>query len=69
VNADYLVRNGAALQLLDADLMEKLGHTVLSLIKDSPRRMSMQRAMAGLAKPDAAMSIARILMNMSERAS
>jgi len=69
VNADYLVRNGAALQLLDSDLMEKLGQTVLSLMDDEPRRKSMQRAMAGLAKPDAARSIAKVLMSMSERAS
>jgi UDP-N-acetylglucosamine--N-acetylmuramyl-(pentapeptide) pyrophosphoryl-undecaprenol N-acetylglucosamine transferase len=69
VNADYLVRSGAALQLLDADLMENLGQTVLSLMEDEPRRKRMQKAMSGLAKPHAARSIARILMSMSERAS
>lgn len=69
VNADYLVRQGAALQLQDNELMAQLASTVLSLMADSQRRRAMAQAMAELTRPAAARSIAQILAEMAEKAS
>ncbi len=69
VNADYLVRHGAALRLNDQDL----GRDLLPLIRellapragpaaDRPRLAKMKAAARALATPDAAQRIARALL-------
>ena len=64
VNADYLVRSGAAVLLRDADLPEQLIPLVKSLKDDVSRRQRMRQAMLALARPEAAKSIARILTEL-----
>jgi len=59
VNAEYLVRRGAALLLRDEALESALRSTVLAL-RDNPSRLSaMRRSAAGLACSDAADRLAR----------
>lgn len=69
INADYMIRQKAAVLLQDADLMDSLSKVVLELIQDENRRIAMGKAMEELARPTAASSIADILVelaNMSE---
>jgi len=65
VNADYLVRRGAALLLLDSDLTIKLLPTIQALMADQPRRQAMSQAMRSLAQPDAAATIAGLLRSLA----
>jgi UDP-N-acetylglucosamine--N-acetylmuramyl-(pentapeptide) pyrophosphoryl-undecaprenol N-acetylglucosamine transferase len=60
-NADYLVQNGAARLLDDADLEEHLVPTVLDLLSDEETLTSMRDAAKALARPDAAEVIAEQL--------
>jgi UDP-N-acetylglucosamine--N-acetylmuramyl-(pentapeptide) pyrophosphoryl-undecaprenol N-acetylglucosamine transferase len=66
VNADYLVRSGAAMVVEDADLLNQLAPLAQTLMADGPRRQSMADAMQRLAQPGAARSMAEILLSMAE---
>ncbi len=65
VNAAYLQRHGAALLLQDAELPERLLPVVLELIHDSQRRAQMRQSMLNLAHPQAARSIAGLLVDLA----
>jgi len=65
VNAHYLAERGAALILADADLPTQLVPTVRGLIADPPRRNAMRRAMLSLSHPEAAESIATLLLRLA----
>ena len=69
INANYLADCGAALVVEDQDLPDRLTGLVHELINDSERRARMSQAMRDLAKPDAARSIARLILNLSGQAS
>ena len=61
VNADYLVKHGAARMLEDEHLTEKLSSMVLELIRDNRQRTQMRQKMQSLANKDAAAEIAALL--------
>jgi len=65
VNADYLVRRGAAILVKDADLPGQILALVQGLISDPGRLSTMRDAMAVLAKPRAATDIANLLTGMA----
>jgi len=60
-NAEYLQAEGAAVMLRNAEL-QRLAPLALELLSDEPRRAAMARAMAALARPDAARDLARMLV-------
>lgn len=66
VNARYLEERGAAIVLSDEDLSIQLLPTIRGLLEDSNRRDSMRQAIQGLARPEAAHSIAHLLYNLAE---
>jgi UDP-N-acetylglucosamine--N-acetylmuramyl-(pentapeptide) pyrophosphoryl-undecaprenol N-acetylglucosamine transferase len=66
VNARYLEDRGAATIIKDEDLSSNLLPTIRALLLDRSRRDSMSRAILGLANPDAARSIARLLYDLAE---
>ncbi len=65
VNADYLVRSGAALMLEDETLPARLLATVSELLADEPRLAQMRARMAALARPQAAERIAELLKDLA----
>ena len=65
VNADYLVRQGAALRVDDADLPDKIGPLLLDLMRAGGRHAAMQSAMRSLAVPDAAETIANTIRDLA----
>jgi UDP-N-acetylglucosamine--N-acetylmuramyl-(pentapeptide) pyrophosphoryl-undecaprenol N-acetylglucosamine transferase len=67
VNADYLVSQGAAIQIDDEDLMNKLLPTVVGLIKDTDRLTNMASAMRQLAVEDATEAIADEILELATR--
>ncbi len=69
VNADYMIRQNAAVLLQDADLTGKFSKVVLDLVRDEKRRATMSAAMASLARPEAASSIANILIDLANNGS
>ncbi len=66
VNADYLVKHGAAILMEEADLPASLKAKVQDLIQDAEQLARMQAAMYSLASPQAAAQIAEILQKMAE---
>jgi len=64
VNAQYLVKQGAAVLVKDADLPERILPLVRELIRVDQRRKAMSAAMKKLAQPHAAASIAHTLQNL-----
>ena len=64
VNAEYLVRRGAALMVKDEDLPAQILPLVRDLIADAGRREKMAAAMQALVMPQAAADIANILTGM-----
>jgi UDP-N-acetylglucosamine--N-acetylmuramyl-(pentapeptide) pyrophosphoryl-undecaprenol N-acetylglucosamine transferase len=60
-NARFLEQAGAAVVVQEGDLA-RLGAVVADLVEDTDRRGAMQEAAAGIAKPDAARTIARIMI-------
>jgi UDP-N-acetylglucosamine--N-acetylmuramyl-(pentapeptide) pyrophosphoryl-undecaprenol N-acetylglucosamine transferase len=60
-NAAYMVRNGAAQVLPDADLEEKLVPMVLDLLGDAQALADMRESANAMARPDAAEAIAEQL--------
>lgn len=67
VNADYLVRNGAAILLEDARLAEELLPTIRGLLQDPARLDAMRSAVKSLARPQAAAEIGRLLLELAEK--
>lgn len=65
VNARYLARRHAALILEDRDLQDRLLPAVRDLMRDKSTRGAMSRAMARLARPEAAESIAGLLYHIA----
>jgi UDP-N-acetylglucosamine--N-acetylmuramyl-(pentapeptide) pyrophosphoryl-undecaprenol N-acetylglucosamine transferase len=65
VNARYLEGRGAAIVLEDDTLSTQLLPTIRTLIMDPDRRDSMSQAILGLARPDAAGTIAQMLFDMA----
>jgi UDP-N-acetylglucosamine--N-acetylmuramyl-(pentapeptide) pyrophosphoryl-undecaprenol N-acetylglucosamine transferase len=63
-NARYLEGEGASVMLPQLRLGE-LKDTVMALLGDSERRLRMQEALARLARPQAALELAQLLMKMA----
>jgi UDP-N-acetylglucosamine--N-acetylmuramyl-(pentapeptide) pyrophosphoryl-undecaprenol N-acetylglucosamine transferase len=64
-NADFMAEHGASLRLDDADLDASLEETVLSLFRDEPALERMREAAQALARPDAALQLARELCSLA----
>lgn len=64
-NAAYLVERGAAVLLPDEDLPQRLLPVVLEIMHDEGRRKAMCAAMAGLAHPQAAATIAGLISGLA----
>jgi UDP-N-acetylglucosamine--N-acetylmuramyl-(pentapeptide) pyrophosphoryl-undecaprenol N-acetylglucosamine transferase len=65
INAQFLEDRGAAVILRDEDLSSRLAGQVLGLMRDKERRQRMHLAMQGLAQPDAAKSISKLLRTLA----
>ena len=65
VNADYLVKRGAAVVLKDEDLSRDLSATVRELMHNKSKHSQMLAAMQSLADPDAATKIANLLKKLA----
>jgi UDP-N-acetylglucosamine--N-acetylmuramyl-(pentapeptide) pyrophosphoryl-undecaprenol N-acetylglucosamine transferase len=65
VNADHLVKQGAAIMIENADLSSKLSTTVSEILADDRKLASMRENMYALAAPDAAARIADLLVEIS----
>ena len=65
-NADFMVEHGASLRLDDAVLDSSLETTVLGLFKDEPALERMRKATQALARPDAALQLARKLDHLAK---
>jgi UDP-N-acetylglucosamine--N-acetylmuramyl-(pentapeptide) pyrophosphoryl-undecaprenol N-acetylglucosamine transferase len=66
-NAAYMVRNGAAQSLPDADLKEKLVPAVLDLLSDTQALADMRESANAMARPDAAEAIAEQLWALARQ--
>ncbi len=64
VNADYLVRAGAAEMVPDAEMNTQLLPTLQRLLKDKDALSSMRQAMQIIATPDASLAIAKQLHDL-----
>jgi UDP-N-acetylglucosamine--N-acetylmuramyl-(pentapeptide) pyrophosphoryl-undecaprenol N-acetylglucosamine transferase len=69
VNADYLTGHGAAVQLTDETLAEKLLPTIMGLIHNPARLAAMSAAATALDKPDASTHIAHLVLGLAQLAS
>jgi UDP-N-acetylglucosamine--N-acetylmuramyl-(pentapeptide) pyrophosphoryl-undecaprenol N-acetylglucosamine transferase len=67
VNADYLVRHGAAIMVKNEELSEKLLSTTLKLVNDSDKLSEMSKQMELLHQPQAAQKIAELLIELTEK--
>ncbi len=66
VNADYLVRRGAAIRINDEDLPARLRAEVRGLLADGARLAQMRAAARAAAAPGAAKKIARELIALAQ---
>ena len=64
-NAQALARHGAAVIVKDEDLPARLAPTLVELLNDPARRVRMEEALAALARPDAALTIASELIDLA----
>ena len=64
VNADFLSEKGTAVQLTDEQLPDKLLPTVLDILDDEAKLAQMGAAAKALDKPDAAVNLARMIMDI-----
>lgn len=67
-NAQALARHGAALIIKDEELPAKLGPAVQELLRNPSQRLQMEASMADLARPDAALAIAREIVSLGQAA-
>lgn len=67
VNADHLVKQGAAVIVENADLSGKLNTTISDILADDRKLASMRERMHALAAPDAAARIADLLIEISDK--
>lgn len=65
VNADYLAKHGAVRIIEDQRLPAELTHFVLEMLGDPTRLAAMRQAMLGLARPQAAQTIAGLLRELA----
>jgi UDP-N-acetylglucosamine--N-acetylmuramyl-(pentapeptide) pyrophosphoryl-undecaprenol N-acetylglucosamine transferase len=68
VNADYLVRSGAAVLLEYDQLPDQLVPTVQSLARDPERLQHMRQAMQAMAQPQAAQRLADLIIDLAREA-
>ncbi|RMG96687.1 MAG: undecaprenyldiphospho-muramoylpentapeptide beta-N-acetylglucosaminyltransferase [Chloroflexi bacterium] len=68
VNADFLTERGAAIQLRDEELTEKLLPAIQSLMENSEKLAQMRAAMQSLDVPDAADRLAQVILNVAHNA-
>lgn len=66
-NAEYMVQNGAAQMMVDADLGKKLVLTILKTLGDEEGLANMQESARAMAREDAAEAIAEHLWLMARR--
>jgi UDP-N-acetylglucosamine--N-acetylmuramyl-(pentapeptide) pyrophosphoryl-undecaprenol N-acetylglucosamine transferase len=66
VNASFLMKNGAAVQIEDAQLAEQIIPKVRGLIADKEQLERMSQAMHSLVKADAAVRIGTLLKELAE---
>jgi UDP-N-acetylglucosamine--N-acetylmuramyl-(pentapeptide) pyrophosphoryl-undecaprenol N-acetylglucosamine transferase len=67
VNAEYLVNQGAAIQIKDEDLPDLLLPSILDLVKDGKRLEKMSLAAKRLDTPNAASNLAQLLLDLGGR--
>lgn len=67
VNADHLVKHGAALVIPNAALEKELVPTIKQLFADSAKLSSMSQAMAALATPRASAQLAELVCSLGSR--
>ncbi len=67
VNADFLSKRGAAVQLADESLMEEMAPTIVELLEDSSRLAKMSAAARAMDKPEAATDLARMIVTVGQR--
>jgi UDP-N-acetylglucosamine--N-acetylmuramyl-(pentapeptide) pyrophosphoryl-undecaprenol N-acetylglucosamine transferase len=65
VNADYLVRRGAAVQLADESLEAELAPAVRQLLDDPTRLAAMRSAARAAATPEASRKLAQELHSLA----
>jgi len=63
-NADLLVKHGAAVAVQDAALTDQLAPVLLGLLRNPAQRLAMETALARLAQPDAALALAREVVEL-----
>ncbi len=66
VNASFLVKRGAAVVIEDVQLVEQIVPKVRELMADHAKREKMSQNMKSLAKPDAAASIASLVISLAK---
>ena len=67
VNADYLAAQGAAVRLDDERLQEEFLQTITGLLDDAARLHAMGAAAKAMDRPSAALNLAQLLRELSER--
>jgi UDP-N-acetylglucosamine--N-acetylmuramyl-(pentapeptide) pyrophosphoryl-undecaprenol N-acetylglucosamine transferase len=65
VNADFLVKHGAAVILEDSRLQTELLSTITGLLQDHELLKRMSAAMSSLAQPEAANQIANLILSLA----
>jgi len=66
VNANYLMKRGAAEIIEDSQLAEQIVPKVHGLMADAAKREKMSQAMHSLAKPEASARIASLLTDLAK---
>ena len=65
VNAEYLAERGAAIELDEKDMADRLLPTIHDLLHDAARLEQMRRAARALARPDGAKCAAEALAELA----